>query len=159
MSEEIKRPRCKGTCGDAECEEMENKWRAMNFIKPLLTEEIFSEEKPYMPIVVIESPYAGNVETNMRYLRAAIKDCLMHNEAPFASHGLYTQGLDDTVPEERERGIQVGFRFRDVCDYTVVYEDLGISPGMQLGINDAEKKNIPVKYRSLPGWKKEDLCN
>jgi hypothetical protein len=153
MSEEIKRPRCKGTCGDAECEEMEIKWRVVNFLQPLFSEkEIFSEEKPYVPIVIIESPYAGDVENNLAYLRAAIHDSLMRGEAPFASHGLYTQGLDDTIPEERERGIQAGFRFREASDYTVVYEDLGISPGMQMGIEDSYKKNIPVKYRQL-GWK------
>ena len=194
-NKEIIRPRCKGTCGDAECEEAEKSWRAANGVAPLPeqlwlfdveTEEVFdmssmgvaatqkltdyvepskrlmeswfdeSKETPYVPIVIIESPYAGDVQTNTAYLRAALHDCLMRGEAPFASHGLYTQCLDDTVPEERAMGIQAGFAFREVSDYTVVYEDLGISPGMQLGIDDAHKKTIPVKYRSLPGWRKED---
>ena len=39
-----------------------------------------------MKLVVVESPYAGDVETNVRYARAAIRDCLMRGEAPFASH-------------------------------------------------------------------------
>ena len=33
--------------------------------------------------VIIESPYAGDVEKNLRYLRAAMHDCLMRGEAPF----------------------------------------------------------------------------
>ena len=41
-----------------------------------------------MRLVIIESPYEGDVETNLRYLRACMADCLHRNEAPFASHGL-----------------------------------------------------------------------
>jgi hypothetical protein len=114
------------------------------------------ESKMDVPIVMIESPYAGDVERNLAYLRAALHDCLMRGEAPFASHGLYTQVLDDTNPDERAHGIQAGFAFREVSDYTVVYTDLGISPGMQMGIEDAHKKINPVKYRSLPGWNRKD---
>lgn len=138
------RTRCKGKCGDVECAEAEYQWRKENM------------EQPYVPIVIIESPYAGDVKKNMEYLRAAIKDCLLRGEAPFASHGLYTQVLDDNVPEERECGIQAGFAFREVCDFTIVYEDLGISPGMELGIRDSRMKAIPVLYRSLPEWRKEE---
>ena len=157
IPEPTKRPRCKGTCGDWECEELERKWQAENGCVPLKYPVIIeSKETPYVPIVIIESPYAGDVEKNTAYLRAALKDCLMRGEAPFASHGLYTQVLDDTNPEERTHGIQAGFAFRKVSDYTVVYEDLGISPGMQMGIDDARKKTIPVTFRRLPGWGKED---
>ena len=168
MNDEIIRPRCKGTCGDAECEEMENAWRAKYGLELLPAEApdiliLESKQTPfekvfkqYTPIVMIESPYAGDVEKNLRYLRAALHDCLIRGEAPFASHGLYTQVLDDTNPEERKHGIEAGFAFREVSDYTVVYNDLGISPGMQLGIDHSHSKNIPVKFRSLPGWGKED---
>lgn len=38
--------------------------------------------------VIIESPYHGNVERNLRYLRACLRDSLLRGEAPFASHGL-----------------------------------------------------------------------
>ena len=55
--------------------------------------------------VIVESPYAGDVERNERYARACIRDCLLRGEAPFASHLLYTQAgvLDDTIKEERDR--------------------------------------------------------
>jgi hypothetical protein len=61
--------------------------------------------------VILESPYAGDVEANMRYARAAMRDSLMRGEAPFASHLLYTQEgvLLDSVPEERTLGIEAGF--------------------------------------------------
>lgn len=108
-----------------------------------------------MKRVVIESPYAGNIETNLRYLRAAMHDCIMRGEAPFASHGLYTQPgvLRDEVPEERELGIQAGFVWRDAAEKTVVYVDLGMSKGMEYGVADAEKKGRPVEIRTLgPDW-------
>lgn len=48
--------------------------------------------------VIVESPYAGDIERNMRYLRACLADCLRRGEAPFASHAIYTQPgvLDDS---------------------------------------------------------------
>ena len=39
--------------------------------------------------VILESPYAGNVEENVAYARAAVRDSLLRGEAPIASHLLY----------------------------------------------------------------------
>lgn len=107
-----------------------------------------------MKRVVIESPYAGNVERNIAYLRACMADCLQRREAPFASHGLYTQPgvLNDSIPAERALGILAGFTWRAVADLTVVYTDLGITVGMQQGIDDARHHQRPVEYRQLGGW-------
>lgn len=104
------------------------------------------------PIVILESPYAGDVERNVRYARACLRDCLLRGEAPFASHLLYTQPgvLDDGLPEERARGIAAGFAFRPVAAKTVVYTDLGTSFGMRQGIEDAVRFGRPVEYRTLP---------
>lgn len=107
----------------------------------------------YVP-VILESPYAGDIERNDAYLNAALHDCLMRGEAPFASHGLYTRPgvLDDTVPAERAAGIAAGFAWRALAQRTVVYVDLGISRGMEAGIRDAIQRGNPVEYRSLPEW-------
>ncbi len=101
--------------------------------------------------VIVESPYAGDIEKNVEYARACMRDCLMRNEAPFASHLLYTQPgvLKDEVPEERQHGIDAGLAWGGVADATVVYTDLGISRGMQYGIERAQKDGRPVEYRSL----------
>lgn len=101
--------------------------------------------------VIIESPYAGDIEANLAYARACMADCIKGGEAPFASHLLYTQEgvLDDTIPEEREKGIQAGLAWGEVADKVVVYIDYGISAGMQYGIDVAIKKGIPVEYRKL----------
>lgn len=107
-----------------------------------------------MRLVVVESPFAGNVERNLRYLRAAMRDCLLRGESPYASHALLTQPgvLDDNVPAERELGIAAGFAWRHASHATVVYTDLGVSRGMQAGIDDATARGVPVEWRSLPEW-------
>jgi hypothetical protein len=94
-----------------------------------------------MRLVIIESPYAGNVERNLRYLRCCMADCLERGEAPFASHGLYTQDgvLDDLLPEERAKGMAAGFAWRAMAEATVVYRDLSYSKGMLDGIENAHK--------------------
>lgn len=105
-------------------------------------------------IVVIESPYAGNIDLNVKYARAAMRDCLLRGEAPYASHLLYTQPgvLRDEIPDERNMGILAGFAFRQLAQKTVVYDDLGISKGMQWGIDDSIKRGVPVEYRKLPDF-------
>lgn len=107
--------------------------------------------------VIVESPYAGDIPKNLRYLRACIRDCLLRDEAPLASHAIYTQDgvLRDEVPEERMHGITAGFAWREVSDLTVVYTDLGTSKGMEYGIAHAKELGHPIEYRRLGGeWSK-----
>lgn len=99
--------------------------------------------------VVIESPYAGDVEANLQYARRALKDSLDRGEAPMASHLLYTQVYDDNDPAMRERGLMAGWAYIDIAEALVVYTDRGISRGMRGGIAHAESLGIPVEYRSI----------
>lgn len=105
--------------------------------------------------VVIESPFAGETpeerEENIRYARAAMRDCLMRGEAPFASHLLYTQDgvLDDDDPIDRSMGIAAGLQWHHVADKVVVYVDRGISPGMEQGIQHAIRSGRRIEHRSL----------
>lgn len=104
-----------------------------------------------MRLVILESPYAGDIEGNVTYARACVRDCLMRGEAPIASHLLYTQEgiLRDDVAAERRLGIDAGLAWRHVAEATVVYADRGISPGMNYGIQKAQAAGKPVEYRSL----------
>lgn len=109
---------------------------------------------------VLESPYAGDIEKNVKYAQLCMHDMIVnHGEAPFASHLLYTQEnvLKDEDPEERILGINAGFAFRDVCKKSVFYVDLGVSRGMELGVEDAEKKGRSIKFRHLPNELMEKL--
>lgn len=108
-----------------------------------------------MRLVILESPYAGktpeDVERNVAYARRCVRDSLMRQESPLASHLLYTQPgiLDDTVPAERQHGIDAGLAWRAVAQASVVYVDHGISKGMDYGIAAAKEAGLPVEYRSL----------
>lgn len=106
-----------------------------------------------MRLVIVESPFAGDVEANVEYARRAVKDSLSRGEAPIASHLLYTQPgiLDDDIPAERDQGINAGLAWRSVAQASVVYCDRGISRGMSYGIEAAEAAGIPVEFRYLDG--------
>lgn len=104
-----------------------------------------------MKTVIVESPYAGDVGRNTKYARACLLDSLRRGEAPFASHLLYTQVLDDLLPSERAWGIEAGFAWGRFADLTAVYEDLGVSRGMAEGIRQAEMEGRPVEMRRLGG--------
>ena len=106
-------------------------------------------------LVIVESPFAGDVERNIRYARAAIAHSLSLGEAPIASHLLYTQPgiLDDTVPAERRKGIDAGLAWGRVAELSAVYADLGITEGMAEGIRRAEREGRAHEVRYLgDGW-------
>jgi hypothetical protein len=108
--------------------------------------------------VIVESPYAGEtseeIERNVKYARAAMHDCLLHGESPYASHLLYTQPgvLRDHDPEERKLGIAAGFAWREVATKSVVYTDLGVTKGMQAGIDHALSMGHEIEFRRLQNW-------
>jgi len=94
------------------------------------------------------------VSERLKYARAALRDCLLRGEYPIASHLLYTQPgiLSDVEPEERALGIAAGLAWGEKADATVVYVDLGISSGMQHGIERAQMVGRPVETRKISGW-------
>lgn len=104
-----------------------------------------------MRLVIVESPYAGDVARNEAYARAAMRDCLERGEAPMVSHLLYTQVLDDDEPAEREQGIAAGLAWGACAWASVIYVDLGISAGMREGIERAKHEGRTIEYRCLGG--------
>ena len=52
-----------------------------------------------MQLVMIESPFAGEVDTNIKFARACMRDSLFRGESPFAMHLLSTQDgiLNDEI--------------------------------------------------------------
>ena len=101
--------------------------------------------------VVVESPFAGDIEANLKYARACLRDCLMRGESPVASHLLLTQDgiLNDADPIERAVGINAGHAWMRGAHDVVVYTDRGISEGMKAGIKSAELHKLNIEYRSI----------
>lgn len=114
-----------------------------------------------MKRVIVESPFAHAIDDDVtsarvwRYVRAALRDCLLRGEAPFASHGLYTQEgvLSDWEPSERALGIAAGFAWGEVAELRAFYTDLGVTSGMLKGIEEAERLGQAYEKRTIPGWK------
>lgn len=92
----------------------------------------------------------------LRYARAALRDCLLRGEAPIASHLLYTQPgvLSDAEPAERAMGIAAGLAWGEKAELTAVYDELGISPGMEHGIEQAKAAGRPIEFRQIAGRRK-----
>lgn len=101
--------------------------------------------------IILESPFAGDVARNLRYLRACLRDSLLRGEAPFASHAIYTQPgvLDDDKPDDRRLGMTAGWAWMKAAEAVAVYRDLGITPGMEKGIAMARELRLPVEHRLL----------
>jgi hypothetical protein len=100
-------------------------------------------------LVIIESPYSGEVRANVAYAFECLKDSIDLGEAPLAFHLLYPHVLNDQIKEERLKGLVCGFQWMAVCDLVAVYTDLGVSPGMKTGITRAKELDKLIEYRSL----------
>lgn len=104
-----------------------------------------------MKLIILESPFSGDIPRNTKYARKALRDSLMKGESPIASHLLYTQEevLDDSKEEERKLGIDAGYAWFAGADLVAVYADLGVSPGMLLGIERAGNAGIKIEFRYI----------
>jgi hypothetical protein len=104
-----------------------------------------------MKKVIIESPYAGNIEQNIKYARACLKDSLNRNEAPLASHLLYTQDgvLDDSIESERMNGINAGLAWIEFADLHVFYIDYGMSKGMEYARGFSVGSGVQLEFRKI----------
>lgn len=100
--------------------------------------------------VTIESPFAGDVQTNRLYLAWCIVDCLRRGESPYASHGFFTYVLDDTIADHRAVGIAAGNEWARLSDVRAFYVDLGESPGMVAARKDALLWHQKIEVRRLP---------
>jgi hypothetical protein len=103
-------------------------------------------------LAILESPYSGVIWRNELYARMAMRDSLARGEAPFASHLLYTQTLDDNIAEQRDQGMRAGFAWGEFADLRVFYLDRGFSRGMIEGLKQAALYKQPLSFRSLPEW-------
>jgi hypothetical protein len=109
---------------------------------------------PSPPLVIVESPYKASdgytLEQHRAYLLHALADCYRRGEAPFASHHLATEVLDDDTPYERAVGIRCGLAWGQHADLIAIYSDLGVSRGMKEATEHYKSLGKPIEWRSLP---------
>lgn len=116
-------------------------------------EDVIPQVSNYFSPVILESPFAGKTpeifDAHRQYLDRALADCLIRNEAPFASHAIYPRVLDDNRPAQRAAGIAAGHSWMKLASRVVVYTDYGVSSGMKSSIKLAERLGMPIERRSI----------
>ena len=102
-------------------------------------------KRPYMPKVFISSPFAGDVQRNIKNARRYCAFAVRSGYIPFAPHLFYPQFLSDGNTEQRELGLFMGMVFLDSCKEVWVFGER-ISSGMQREIDRARERGIPIRY-------------
>ena len=133
---------------------MASKYNAEGYYSPTEYEAFTRVEKEeraakraadFRPIVYICSPYSGNVNHNIEMARKYSRFAVDRDYLPIAPHLLFTQFMDDTVPEERETAIFMNFVLMSKCVELWVFGDT-ISAGMKAEIERAERKHMKIRY-------------
>ncbi len=104
-------------------------------------------------LVYIASPYAGDVEGNVEFAKAACRYAATKGYTPVAVHLMYPRFLDDRVPEEREAGLKMGRRVLAACEEIWLCGER-MSAGMKA--EEAEAKRLGIPIRKVPS---SDICS
>ena len=94
---------------------------------------------------MVECPFAGDIPRNTLYAARLCLYALEKGFAPFASHLLYTQFLDDSDPLQRELGINAGLAFRKATGRALFGVDYGWSPGMERARALYDAEGVPYE--------------
>ena len=130
---------------------MASKYNSEGYYDPTTYEALSSIEKEerslraFRPIVYICSPYAGDVDANVKNARRYCRFAADKGYIPIAPHLLFTQFLNDDNPKERQLGIFFGNAVMSKCSEVWVFGDR-ISDGMEAEIKRAKRKNYRLRY-------------
>ena len=109
---------------------------------------IEKEEKAlftFRPIVYICSPYAGDVESNVRAAQRYSRFAVDKGYLPIAPHLLFPQFMNDRDVKERQLGLFFGNVLMSKCAEVWVFGSR-VSSGMEAEIERAKRKNYTVRY-------------
>ena len=95
-------------------------------------------------VVYIASPLSGDVKRTLQFARQACRYAISEEMTPFCPQLLYTQMLDDSDPEERPLGIDMGTRMLRLCDELWLCGERSC-PGMAGEKVMAERRGSPVR--------------
>jgi hypothetical protein len=96
--------------------------------------------------VFICSPFAGDIEGNIKVARSLCHLAIDNSYVPFVPHLRYPQFLDDKNPVERELGISTGLNFMDCCEEVWAYIANGITEGMKFELKCAKTLNKKIHH-------------
>ena len=100
-----------------------------------------------MRLVYISSPLRGDMEKNKEKAKDYCAYAASCGVIPLAPHTIFTQYLNDAVPEQREQGLRMGHELLERCDELWIMGDT-ISQGMKDEIGLATFLQLPILYVS-----------
>ena len=130
-----------------------DKFNSEGYYDPTAYEAMSTVEKEeralraFRPIVYICSPYAGEIEKNVKAAQGYSRFAVEKGYIPLAPHLLFPQFLDDNKPKERELGLFFGNAILSKCAEMWVFGDR-ISEGMEAEIKRATWKGYRIRYFS-----------
>ena len=98
---------------------------------------------PFMPVVYVCSPYAGDIEANVMKARRYCRYGTDRDRIPLAPHLLLPQFLDEKT--ERDLALFMDIALLSKCAELWVFGDV-ISIGMQKEIEYARRKRKLIRY-------------
>lgn len=100
------------------------------------------------PAVYICSPYAGDVEGNVKKAVGHSRFAVSEGYMPVTAHLLFPQMLDDLDPVQRSLGLAFGLQLMFGCMEVWVFADGpgGISSGMAREIAVAKERQMRIRY-------------
>lgn len=114
--------------------------------------------RAFRPIVYICSPYAGEIEKNVKTAQEYSRFAVEKGYIPIAPHLLFPQFLNDANPKERQLGLFFGNALMSKCSEVWVFGS-HISAGMEAEINRAKWKNYRLRYFTETCEEVHHVCN
>lgn len=134
-----------------------NKFNSEGYYDPTTYEALTAIEqeeraaRSFRPIVYICSPFAGDIETNIKAARRFSRFAVDSGYIPIAPHLLFPQFLNDEKLDERQLGLFFGNVVMSKCSEVWVFTESlcgseHISSGMDAEIKRAKRKGYPIRY-------------
>lgn len=109
------------------------------------SEKAVRKAAAFRPIVYICSPYAGDVEMNVKNAKKYSRFAVDRHYLPITPHIYFTQFMDDDIPQERDTAIFMNWVLMSKCEELWVFGDI-ISKGMKAEIDRARYKHMKIRY-------------
>ena len=97
------------------------------------------------PLVYVCSPYAGDIENNVKSACKFGRFTYKQNGIPVVPHLMYPQFMDDTNEDEREMAMHFNYVLLGKCNELWVFGGV-ISKGMAREIGIATKRRMTIKW-------------
>ena len=109
-------------------------------------EEVAADKKAaYLPLVYVCSPYAGDIENNVKNAKEYSRYVVKENAIPVTPHLLYPQFMDDSNYAEREMAMHFNYVLLGKCTELWAFGGV-VSRDMAREIGVAKKRRMKIRW-------------